>query len=235
MGDKKDTRHRIVSVTADLLSREGRDAVTTRAVSAAAGVQPPTIYRLFGDMRGLLEAVAADGFERYLDSKLAQEGSGDAVDDLRAGWDLHVRFGLENPAHYVLMYDTGSPRGEGGAAHRSHELLLGLVRRVAASGRLAVDAEEAAGTIHAAGMGVTLQLISEPEEERDPRLSARVREAVLAAVLTDAHGGGDARVSSHANALRALLSEGEAGRALSPGEAMLLDELLARMARASDR
>ena len=35
----------------------GRGAVTTRAVSAAARVQPPTIYRQFGDMRGLLDAV----------------------------------------------------------------------------------------------------------------------------------------------------------------------------------
>ncbi|WP_338419811.1 TetR family transcriptional regulator [Streptomyces klenkii] len=32
--------------------------MTTRAVAAAAGVQAPAIYRLFGDKDGLLEAVA---------------------------------------------------------------------------------------------------------------------------------------------------------------------------------
>jgi AcrR family transcriptional regulator len=36
----------------------GRRAVTTRAVAAGAGVQAPTIYRLFGDKDGLLDALA---------------------------------------------------------------------------------------------------------------------------------------------------------------------------------
>jgi AcrR family transcriptional regulator len=44
----------------------GPDAVSTWAVSAAAGVQPPVIYRLFGDKNGLLDAVASYGFESYL-------------------------------------------------------------------------------------------------------------------------------------------------------------------------
>ncbi|MGC5311828.1 helix-turn-helix domain-containing protein [Micromonospora zamorensis] len=42
------TRDRIVEAAGRLLAESGRDAVTTRVVSAAAGVQPPAIYRLFG-------------------------------------------------------------------------------------------------------------------------------------------------------------------------------------------
>ena len=60
---RDEVRQRIVDAAAHLLQTQGRDAVTTRAVSAAAGVQPPTIYRLFTDMSGLLEAVAADGLK----------------------------------------------------------------------------------------------------------------------------------------------------------------------------
>ena len=62
---KPDARARILRAATELLATGGRDAVTTRAVSAAAGVQPPTIYRHFGDMQGLFEAVARDmRFER---------------------------------------------------------------------------------------------------------------------------------------------------------------------------
>src|SRR4051794_36006940 len=52
-------RDRILQAAARLLAEGGREAVSTRAVSRAAGVQAPTIYRQFGDMQGLLDAVAS--------------------------------------------------------------------------------------------------------------------------------------------------------------------------------
>src|SRR4030088_26518 len=102
------TRARIVAAAAGLLTRGGREAVSTRAVSAAAGVQAPTIYRLFGDKQGLLEAVAIHGFTTYLNDKTDLKPTDDPVEDLRTGWDLHVGFGLANPALYSLIY--GEPR-----------------------------------------------------------------------------------------------------------------------------
>lgn len=38
--------------------------------------------------------------------KKVRKLSRDPVADLRAGWDLHVGFGLCNPALYSLMYAT---------------------------------------------------------------------------------------------------------------------------------
>ena len=102
------TRERIVTAAAGLLAAGGRDAVSTRAVSAAAGVQAPAIYRLFGDKQGLLDAVATHGFTAYLNSKTDVKPGDDPVEDLRAGWDLHISFALANPAVYSLMY--GEPR-----------------------------------------------------------------------------------------------------------------------------
>ncbi|MGC4948582.1 TetR family transcriptional regulator, partial [Streptomyces sp. DT224] len=40
-------RRRIIAAATRLLAEKGREAVSTRAVGAAAGVQAPTIYRLF--------------------------------------------------------------------------------------------------------------------------------------------------------------------------------------------
>lgn len=82
---------------AEFLESGGRDALTTRAVAASAGVQAPAIYRLFGDKRGLIDAVAEHGYQAYLSTKRPTGGL-DPVDGLRVGWDLHVEFGLANPA-----------------------------------------------------------------------------------------------------------------------------------------
>ncbi|MDJ0345709.1 TetR/AcrR family transcriptional regulator [Streptomyces sp. H10-C2] len=78
--------------------------MTIRSVSNAAGVQAPTIYRLFGDQQRLLDAVAAHGFTTYLSGKTNVKPSADPIEDLRSDWDLHVNFGLANPGLYSLMY-----------------------------------------------------------------------------------------------------------------------------------
>ncbi len=179
------TRDRIVRAAAGLLAEGGREAVSTRAVAAAAGVQAPTIYRQFGDMRGLLDEVASYGFSEYLRDKTARERAEDPVEDLRRGWDLHVEFGLANPAFYKLMYGDPGPGAEPAAALEASKILRGLVRRVAEAGRLRVGVERAARMIHASGVGVTLTLIGTEREDRDPALSEITREAVLAAVTTD--------------------------------------------------
>jgi AcrR family transcriptional regulator len=203
-------RERIVAAAAALLAEGGPDAVSTRAVSAAAGVQPPTIYRLFGDKQGLLDAVAAQGFAAYLNSKTAVEPTDDPVADLRAGWDLHVGLGLANPALYTLMY--GSPRPgalASPAARAAADVLARHIHRVAEAGRLRVPEDRAAALVHAAGCGTTLTLIATPEGERDPELSRTAREAVLAAITTDVSTADPGPVAA-AVTLRAVLPRTDA-------------------------
>lgn len=105
--------------------------MSTRAVSVAAGVQAPTLYRLFGNKQGLLDAVAAHGLTTYVKSKSARKPSVDAVDDLRAGWDLHVGFGLANPALYSLMYGEPRPDASPLAAAAAAAILASHIRRIA--------------------------------------------------------------------------------------------------------
>src|ERR687888_2598932 len=232
MGSREATRAKIVRAAAELLSTHGRDGVTTRSVGAAAGVQAPTIYRLFGDMQGLLDAVTAAGFADYLARKVAQEPSDDPVEDLRAGWDLHVAFGLENPAFYVLMYGRPDPASRSGAAAEAHEILLGLVRRVAAAGRLTVSVDRAAEMVHAAGMGVVMTLLAVEPEERDMTLSRQLREAVLRAITAPAEAieapPGVSAAARHALALQATLDDLDVE--MTAGERALFEELLERLA-----
>lgn len=216
-------RERIVEAAARLLSDGGRDAVSTRAVSAAAGVQAPTIYRIFGDKAGLLDAVAERGFAAYVGPKGASEPHEDPVEELRRGWDTHLEFGLANPALYVLMVE---PRGDGeppaalaGIAH-----LRALVARIAAAGRLVVPVEQAVQLIHASGVGATLTILG--SVARDTTVSTLAREATIAAITSDAPSTEVPGPVGAAIALRAVLDDAQG---LGEAERGLLAEWLDRI------
>jgi len=222
-----ETRARIVKAAIDLLNSGGRDAVTTRAVADAAGVQPPTLYRLFGDKQGLLGAVAEHGFTTYLKEKGVRRPGRDPVEDLRAGWDSHVEFGLSHPAIYLLMYAEPRPGVKSPAAEVSHRLLKEHIRRVAAAGRLRFSEERAADLFRASGCGTVLTLLASADGHRDMSLSGIAREAAIAAITTDAPAWESSGPSAAAVALRAVLPEAQS---LSDGERSLLTEWLNRLA-----
>ncbi len=223
---RDDTRSRIVASAIDLLNNKGRDAVTTRAVADAAGVQVPTLYRLFGDKQALLNAVAEYGFSTYLTQKMISRTGRDPVEDLRTGWDLHVAFGLSHPAIYLLMYAEPSPGVKFQATETSYHVLKEHIRRVAAVGRLRFSEELAAQLFHAFGCGTVLTLLARAEEDRDRNLSNIAREAAIVAITTDAPALEGPGPAAAAVALRAVLPEVQS---LSEGERFLLTEWLDRL------
>ncbi|MGD9959242.1 TetR/AcrR family transcriptional regulator [Nocardioides sp.] len=180
-------RARIVEAAVRLLREEGRRAVTTRAVAQAAGVQAPTIYRLFGDKDGLLEAVAEHVMATYVTAKsadAAHEGAGDLLEDLRAGWQQHLEFGLANP-DLVGLLNAPVRHERSAAAAAGIEVLHQRVRRLAQAGMLQVDERRAVEMIHATGTGAVVALLATPVEERDPGLAEAMFEAVARVILTD--------------------------------------------------
>lgn len=220
------TRQRVVEAAIGLLTRGGRDAVTTRAVAEAAGLQPPAIYRLFGDKDGLLDAVAEHGFTAFLASKRIDPDPPDPIADLRAGWDVAIEFGLANPALYTLMYAEPT-RAESAAFRTGMGVLMGRIRRLAAGGWLRVDEKLAAQIIHATARGAVLTWLSLPEERRDPALLTTLRESMVAAVTVDQPAVRGSGPAGAARALRAALPE---QTLLSEAEQRLLTEWLGRLA-----
>ena len=224
-----DTRGRIISAALGLLTTGGRDAVTTRAVADAAGVQPPVLYRQFKDKGGLLDAVAEYGFMRYLERKQRRSPQLEPIDSLRAGWDQHIEFGLQQPMIYLLMYAEPTPGRTSAAAARSFEMLREHVARVAAAGLLRVTEEQAVSLYHSAAMGVVLFLLSSPTDTRDLTISSMAREASLTAI-TGMSNQASARSpgSSAAVTLRATL---DGDSPFSATELALLREWLGRIAK----
>ena len=183
--DAPSTSSKIVEAAALLLREGGAQAVTTRAVAAAAGVPAPTIFRVFGDKDGLMDAVAEHVMTTYVAAKSerASNEDGAPVDDLRQAWRSHVDFGLANPDLFVLLSTPGrhalSPATTAGA-----DVLKARVRRVAEAGLLAVPEDRAVGLIHAAGTGAVLALLQQPAGSHDTSLADTMLEAVLSAILT---------------------------------------------------
>lgn len=162
--------------------------IATRAVCEAVGVTQPVLYRLFGDKRGLLDAVADHGYERYAERKAAQEHTGDPVADVLAGWDGHMAFARQDPALYQLMF-TPRPWSQSSAKQRVFDLLVASLVRCAAVGALRGDPREAAELVLAANVGIALDHIAVPARFEDVRLSHRMRDAVFAVVLREGVGG----------------------------------------------
>lgn len=223
---------RIVRAAADLLQSGGFDAVSTRAVAAAAGVQPPTIYRQFGDKDGLLDAVAAYQLQTYIAKKRKLiRASDDPVNDLRRLWELHVDFGLTHPDGYVLAYGQMRPGRWPPAAQETFELLGVSIARIGEQGRLKMSVERATVYFRSTGTGYILTQIGLPEEQRDPQLSMIVFDDTVAAITSDAERAPDvsAGVAGRAVALREALRD-KRDLPLTAAERGLLAEWLNQLA-----
>jgi AcrR family transcriptional regulator len=198
--DRLAVRAAIIAATSELLVEGGPRAVTTRAVADRAGVQAPTIYRLFGDKEGLIEAVAERAMAEYVSTKAADDGDdADPLGALRIAWNRHIDFGLEHPDLYALIGARGD-RPVSAATASGIKVLQARVHAVAAAGLLSVSEKRAVDMIHAAGNGALLALLQQPEVERDAALADAMFEAVLAAVTT-----GSAEVDSASRTLQTAI------------------------------
>ncbi|MGY6026795.1 TetR/AcrR family transcriptional regulator [Streptomyces spinosirectus] len=226
-----DAREKILEAATTLLAKAPAADVSTRAVCDAAGVGAPMLYRLFGDKAGLLAAVVDRGFEEYLASKRAARPSDDPVADLRSGWDNHMRFALEHPNHYRLMYSpelTVPPA----AAQEAHALLHGILERCAAAGRLTVPPALATQMIMSANVGAALSMLTRPEQYADPQFSERLRDAVLGSLTRPADAGESREDGSGVPVAAATLAarlRAEQSPRFTPAESALLEQWLDKL------
>ncbi|MCZ4605862.1 TetR/AcrR family transcriptional regulator [Streptomyces sp. Lzd4kr] len=232
-----DTRSAVIEAAAELLARSPSGDVSTRAVSEAAGVQQPVLYRLFGDKSGLLRATVDYVWDQYLGSKRAAAKSDDPLEDLRAGWDSHTAFALAHPNAYKLMFSSALD-SEPEAAQEAMRLLREVLMRLAKQGRLRVTPDVAARMVMTANTGVALALITRPTLYPDQNLSGMVRDAIHRDILlapaadAGAHAADDAAHDARRAAATTLLSSVEefTPEPFTPAESALLKQWLAQIA-----
>lgn len=175
-------RERLLQAAVELLAASDGTPVSTRKITELAGVTAPTLYHHFGDKEGLFDAVVTVGFEQYVASEMDLAPTGHPLADVRRMWDQHVRFGIEKPHMYLVMFGKVRPGNRSNRISEAEALLREKLDRAAEAGYLNVPPADAVRSILAANIGVTLMLISEPEAERNFELSDMTRDAVITAV-----------------------------------------------------
>lgn len=107
-------RDRLCDVAERLFAEHGPEAVTIRQLAAELGVSPMTPYRYFKDKDAILAAVRTRAFDRHADAlEEARAGAGgEAVARANAISAAYVRFALDHPEAYKLMFDVNQPTAE---------------------------------------------------------------------------------------------------------------------------
>lgn len=97
----------LVAAGVDILESEGTVALTLRAIAARVGVSHTAPKNHFRSLRGLLTAIAAEGFRRH--HAFMREGlseSSDRKDRLRVATEGYVRFAREHKGLFLLMFSS---------------------------------------------------------------------------------------------------------------------------------
>jgi AcrR family transcriptional regulator len=101
-----DLRRQLLAVAEEIILERGVEGFTLREAARRAGVSPAAPAHHFGDARGLLTEVALLGFQdlgRMLERADAA-GGGSPARRLAGQAHAYVRFALEHPARFQLMF-----------------------------------------------------------------------------------------------------------------------------------
>ena len=234
-------RRRLIDTAEHLLESSGELKVSTREVCERSGVQAPTLYHYFGSKEGLLQAVAQDGFDRYLHLKRQTPHTDDPIQDLMAGWDIHVTFGLRNPHLYLVMFGRLLPEQVPAGTARAELLLEDLCHRAAALGLLRVPPRTAAIRYLSANISATLTLITHGTKRCGDDFSCDMRQAALSSIIAASKlqihaepaqtARDDGGMQTLCLTLQERLAQDSSGGRLSPAEQDLLNEWLTRLSR----
>jgi AcrR family transcriptional regulator len=127
-----DLRRAVLDAALDVIATSGPGAISLRDLARRAGVSHAAPAHHFKDKAGLLTAIAVEGNEMLADS-LAEALAEDRTGLIDLGV-RYVRFALEHPAHFEVMfrpdlYHRKSPELVA-ARERTGQLLRGTVDRL---------------------------------------------------------------------------------------------------------
>lgn len=164
------TAQSLLDAGEELLVEGGVSAVSVRAVADRAGTTTRAVYALFGSKSGLIEAIAATGYELLGELVRAVPRTADPRADLVAVGGAFRAFAIEHPSLFRLTFErvqaeVFSQERVINAAVIAHGALQEIIQRAQDSG--AVDPNrnpnEIAFMIHAACQGLAgSELAAEP-------------------------------------------------------------------------
>ena len=139
-----DLRNALINATVEMINQYGVESITMRKLSEWVGVSRTAAYRHFSDKTDLLTATAIEGFKQF--TLALQVGrldtSIDEINQFRMMGQAYIRFAMENPAYYRLMFgDTVIQESEAlrKASDASFNELLIMIERLQGIGVISGD------------------------------------------------------------------------------------------------
>ena len=185
--DTIQVKRRLVEVARHLLSTEGREGASSRAICALAGVGAPTIYHYFGDLTGLHRAAIDETYLQVADAYLRGAKEGGPQQGLRNGWGAFNHFAQQEPLMCRIVIQqilAGEPPATVAETLRTVENDLS---RLYEQGILSCPAHEAVQLLWIGTLGTACFTSSEKNEEpeRYPALQEKMVDIVLNALFSN--------------------------------------------------
>lgn len=100
-----DLRAALIAAGTEMLQEVGLEKLSLRAIAARVGVSHTAPKNHFDGLRGLLSAIAAEGFRKHAAAMTAGiDARASPQDRLQAASNGYVAFALANPALFRLMF-----------------------------------------------------------------------------------------------------------------------------------
>jgi AcrR family transcriptional regulator len=102
--ERQEVRRAILQAASELFMKHGYQNFSLRQVAEQIGYSPGTIYLYFADKDAILMAIMAEGIERFTGSISTVLSEPDPRARLAKLGRAYIDFGLNNPAHFQLMF-----------------------------------------------------------------------------------------------------------------------------------
>jgi AcrR family transcriptional regulator len=132
--EKEELRRKIMDAARHLFAEQGVEQTSMRKIADAIEYSPTAIYLHFADKEALLREICRQDFDELARAESTIEHVADPVERIRLLGMAYMRFGVEHPQHYRLMFMTpmtvqpmpedlarkGDPAHDGYAILRNH-------------------------------------------------------------------------------------------------------------------
>ena len=105
---QSELRNKILEEAIGIVYREGPARVTMRSLAEKLGYSAATIYLHFENKEELLKEIALHGFDRLSDAMDGIAGIADLFVALKEAGRRYIRFGVEHPELYRLMFQENT-------------------------------------------------------------------------------------------------------------------------------
>ncbi|HEY2708531.1 MAG TPA: TetR/AcrR family transcriptional regulator [Caulobacteraceae bacterium] len=195
-GDGHLRRREILEAAERIFVVEGYEGATIRKIADDVGVSSTALYMHFRDKDEILHEICLAAVQTLLDQNSDIAGRPtDSVARFRLMLEAYMQMGFEHPNAYLLVF-CATPRGgpspirdaTAEVSARCYDCYVGVVREIAAEGRLRVgDADTAAQALWAACHGLVALVITRPNVDWAPtgKLASVLLDSLLHGVVAD--------------------------------------------------